>query len=129
MGRIVVFVLIGLVCTDQLCRGGEADCCSVTATWVQAVGKNSDVLRFHVQSACRFSHDWIRTEEAGNSSRERVCNDLVLVWAHKECVYFRDYVCHDVYDPCKAWTRKMFRQCMAGNIMWFDCRESVSGRR
>lgn len=50
-----------------------------------------------------------------------MCNDLVLIWSYKECVYFRDYLVPEAYEPCKAWSRQMYTRCLAGDAGWFDC--------
>ena len=100
----------------------ESGCINAATAWITELNSsNSKILQSHCQENCRFASSWVKKishiEEP--KRRERTCNDLVLIWSHKECIYFRDYVDASAYYPCKSWTRQMFQQCMAGNTEWF----------
>lgn len=88
--------------------------------WVAKVNGDQHILRSHAKANCEFSGSWIQGIASEDQAiRKRVCNDLVLIWTHKECIYFRDYVTHEAYDPCKSWSRQMYTQRMAKKATWF----------
>ena len=120
MGYFFIILLLGYA--SLAC--GDDNCCTVTEAWVDAMPDGQEILRSHIRSICDFSGGWVGQETTDTESRTRLCNDLVLIWAHKECIYFRDYVSPNTYEPCKAWSREMFDHCMAIDASWFDCHES-----
>ena len=100
----------------------ESGCLNEAMKWITELdSSNKNILQNHCRENCHFASSWVKKirniEEP--KKRKRTCNDLVLIWSHKECVYFRDYVDASAYYPCKSWTREMFQQCMAGNTAWF----------
>lgn len=100
----------------------ESGCSRAAEEWIVALGgSNTQLLRRHTRSNCQFSGKWVEehAQVANRDRRVRMCTDLVLIWTHKKCVYFRDYVDPDVYRPCKAWSREMFRHCMLDDVAWF----------
>ena len=99
----------------------ESACYSAASTWIETVSEGHAVLQSHAKSNCEFAGKFIykypgRTE----AERERLCYNLVLIWTHKKCIYFRDYISPDAYTPCKAWSREMFQQCVNRNDTWFQ---------
>jgi hypothetical protein len=118
---ILVFVSYHLF-SSLPASSAESGCINAAAAWIKELNSsNTKILQNHCQENCRFASSWV--EKISNvretQRRERTCNDLVLIWSHKECIYFRDYVDASAYHPCKSWTRQMFHQCMAGNTEWF----------
>lgn len=100
----------------------QSDCSRNAENWVDDLqSPKENILRKHSDSSCSFAAEWVAKIDNVTKSekRERTCTHLVLLWAHKDCVYFRDVIDADAYYPCKAWTREMFRQCMSGNTEWF----------
>ena len=100
----------------------ESGCLAEAAAWITALDSSKEsILYNHCRESCRFASSWLKEirDVEESQKRKRTCNDLVLLWSHKECIYFRDYVDASAYDPCKSWTREMFQQCMAGNTVWF----------
>jgi hypothetical protein len=104
----------------------QSQCSSEAAAWIGTLNttlssEKEMVLTSHSQAKCDFAAKWLKEikDVRQRDKRERTCTDLVLIWTHKECIYFRDYVTTSSYAPCKNWTRDMFRHCMAGEIEWF----------
>jgi hypothetical protein len=120
---LLVLIISALLSTvPVLLRAGTAGCTTEAELWIAALASSkSDILQNHAELKCEFSGGWMReyAETADENSRERMCTDLVLVWTHKECDYFRDYIEPLAYTPCKAWSRQMFNHCMANDISWF----------
>lgn len=96
-------------------------CFSRALNWIEKIEvKYQTVLKTHASAKCNFADKWIRDfADRNGSDRKRMCNDLVLIWTHKECIYFRDYVHHSTYEPCKSWSREMFQHCMDYDDQWF----------
>lgn len=122
---IVMWVQFQLV-LPHLCLGedlAESACTAYAQRWIQQLNNTSrrDVLIRNTRSDCEFSTGWIK--KISNSNNEshwkRTCNDLVLIWTHKKCIYYRDYIDHNSYDPCKDWTRQMYIHCMNRDVSWF----------
>ena len=109
----------------------QPGCVSAARPWIAAIddSEHRDLLLRYVRNDCRFAGQWMtrHREDGASSLRKRLCNDLVLIWAHKDCGYFRDYVDPAAYDPCKAWTRQMFRRCMEDDLAWFGRDPESSG--
>jgi hypothetical protein len=101
----------------------QAGCVQDAQRWIDNLDdrENSSIFHNHVRSVCRFSGQWVKEAQDVHDRprRERMCNDLVLIWAHKECNFFRDQINPKAYEPCKIWTREMFRNCMDNNVDWF----------
>lgn len=120
-----IFALMLLASTiyASAAKGDEAGCIQAGDAWVTGLDDPSgiEVLRRNVRSNCEFSGEWVKRSAnvAEPARRERMCNDLVLIWTHKECGYFRDVHNPSAYDPCKAWSREMYRNCMENNVAWF----------
>ena len=101
----------------------ESGCIASAEIWIEQLEDRAhdDVFLSHTRWNCEFSGHWVResAEVTNQSSRERMCNDLVLIWTHKKCNYFRDLINPAAYEPCKAWSREMFQRCMANDVEWF----------
>ncbi len=101
---------------------GEAQKCErVAAEWIKELQSTKEsILLSHARDKCRYASTWVKKiEEDSETNRDRSCRDLILIYTHKECVYFRDYLDPAAYTPCKAWTREMYQQCMEGDVNWF----------
>ena len=101
----------------------ETGCVTAAETWIDQLqdGSDNEVFRKHTRWNCEFSGQWVREYAAvtDRDRRERMCNDLVLIWTHKKCNYFREQFNPAAYEPCKAWTREMFLHCMDNDVEWF----------
>lgn len=104
----------------------ESGCSEYARQWINQIDQVSrpDVLIKHAQSDCEFSAKWIKKTSNSSSAANwnRTCTDLVLLWTHKKCIYFRDYIDHKTYEPCKEWTRQMFQHCISHNFSWFEAK-------
>lgn len=119
---LVPFVSFLLSTVPAPLPAATAGCSAEAALWIATLtSSKSDILQNHAEMKCDFSSKWMKeyAETADIHSREQMCTDLVLVWTHKECDYFRDYIEPEAYTPCKAWSRQMFNHCMANDIDWF----------
>lgn len=101
----------------------ESGCSSYARQWIQHLGQSSKraILIRNTRSDCEFSAKWIKKNSAINNEQiwKRTCNDLVLIWTHKKCIYYRDYIDYNAYVPCKEWTRQMYNHCIDHDISWF----------
>jgi hypothetical protein len=101
----------------------NTSCLKAAEKWISQLNdkKNTEIFQRHAQSNCQFSGRWVK-ESVDVSSvphRERMCQDLVLIWSHKNCSYFRDVINPDAYEPCKAWSREMHQHCIDNDVNWF----------
>ena len=96
-------------------------CSEAAAQWIRELESTKEkILLSHTRDKCNYSADWVtKLHNSNTQNRDRSCKDLILLYAHKECVYFRDYLSHEAYSPCKGWTREMYRKCMEGDVEWF----------
>jgi hypothetical protein len=101
----------------------ESGCTEYAWQWVNQIDQlsRSDVLIRNVQSDCQFAAKWIKMNSNSSSaaSWNRTCTDLVLIWTHKKCIYYRDYIDPRTYEPCKEWTRVMYQHCIDQDEPWF----------
>ena len=100
----------------------EPDGCFANASrWIAEIETDKgDILSRHAKDRCLTSGSWLgRAMSEGGSAQKSTCNDLVLVWTHKACIYFRDDIHPDAYAPCKVWSREMYQRCLAGEGEWF----------
>jgi hypothetical protein len=104
-------------------RAADNGCSQAANTWIAALGdaRHNDIFRRHTRNNCTFSGKWVKQYEqtTDQTARESMCNDLVLIWTHKECGYFRDVINPEAYEPCKAWSREMYQHCMDNDAGWF----------
>ena len=117
-------LLLGIVCLPVAHRamGAETGCVSSADNWIhQLKDVDYELLERHARSNCAFACSYVRdnTRLESENQKELICKDLVLIWTHQKCVYFREYVSPKTYDPCKEWSREMYRQCKQGQSDWF----------
>ena len=125
-----MFVTIMLWCSiifAASCNGEdlkEAGCIAAAQNWVQQIDQISrpEVLLRNTRSDCNRSLKWMKKNTGNTSVRiwEQTCTDLILVWTHKKCIYYRDDIDHRAYYPCKEWTRQMYDHCIRRDITWFS---------
>ena len=131
---LLCFVLITGQPEMVLAEPPTSSCAEEAVAWVSALGNgvDRDLLQRHTAASCSFSGKWVAedAEVVDEGRRRRLCNDLVLLWNYKKCVYFRDYVAVRSYQPCMTWVRTMFAQCMANQVDWFvDAPETAGQKR
>lgn len=104
-------------------EGDDSGCSAYARQWIQQLDQDSnhELLIRNTRSDCEFSARWIKKNSGSDNEQiwKRTCNDLVLIWTHKKCIYYRDYIDHNTYTPCKEWTRQMYDYCMEHNESWF----------
>lgn len=124
---IAALLFIGLALSSaRASQSGTSACFEAAAAWIEALPqapapRTKEILLSHSRSSCRFADYWLKDmgKETTSSQRRRTCTDLVLIWTHKECIYFRDTIHAPAYEPCKSWSRLMYDRCMAGENLWF----------
>lgn len=120
---LLFFTLQVLPCS--VAAASPSKCARAAEDWINALPhlekSKRERLKNYTRDNCSFAAKWQQKLEniSGRQRQRRTCNDLVLIWTHKECIYYRDYVTAAAYNPCKSWSRHMFRRCMAGDIDWF----------
>lgn len=126
MGRIQKVVIVFLIiCSRSAIFAYSSDvhdsCYNNALQWISKIDtEKKAVLESHALSRCEFSNKWIeRYNGISEASRNGLCTDLVLIWTHKECMYFRDTVSPKAYEPCKTWSREMYTRCMEYEDEWF----------
>ena len=101
----------------------ETGCATHARQWIQRLEHDLDyeLLVRNTHSDCEFSAKWMEENSGSDSEQiwQRMCKDLVLIWTHKKCIYYRDYIHHSTYTPCKEWTRQMYSHCMDHDKNWF----------
>lgn len=117
----IIFVIIFLNFSYIARSNDSNDTCSQEALkWIEEIDiEEPDILEKHALAKCQFASKWLNGSQKDGSNRKRVCNDLVLIWTYKECIYFRDYITHEAYEPCKSWSREMYSRCMEYDDTWF----------
>ena len=126
-GQVFLFLIFLLwlsLTPPQKVFASEPSCIQAAENWISQLNdkKNNEIFQKHTQRNCQFSGKWVK-ESVDDSSvlhRERMCQDLVLVWSHKNCNYFRDVINPDAYEPCKAWSREMHQHCIDNDVNWFE---------
>lgn len=122
---LALFLFVSTLSAVQASQSGTSPCFQAAVAWIEALPqapapRSEEVLLSHSRSSCRFADYWLKDlANTKPSERRRTCKDLVLIWTHKECIYFRDTIFAPAYEPCKAWSRLMYERCMAGEILWF----------
>jgi len=125
LGRpaLALLLLPALCLSSAPVWAGESACITEAQWWIQELKSDrSEVLLDHARTRCDFAGRWLAANRHEPQSEEyrQLCTSLVLVWTHKECVYFRDEIDYRAYAPCDTWSRLMFRQCLAGDSAWFQ---------
>jgi len=118
-----LLLLAGLLGCAVAVRAGESACVTEAQWWIlELKSDRGEVLLDHARTRCDFAGRWLAANrhEPGSEQYRQLCTSLVLVWTHKECVYFRDEIDYRAYAPCETWSRLMHRQCLAGDSAWFQ---------
>lgn len=98
----------------------EKGCFHAAQQWIMTIRSGDvEILRQHGSAICQSSRAWLEKYGSG-SSRQRLCQDLILIRTHKECIYFRDYITEAAYRPCKVWSREMYERCITHDDSWFE---------
>jgi hypothetical protein len=117
----VLFCLQAL--SSQNVLASEPGCTKAAEDWIGRLNdeKNTEIFQRYTRRNCQFSGQWVKesADVASVSHRERMCQDLVLLWSHKNCNYFRDVINPDAYEPCRAWSREMHQRCIDNDVNWF----------
>lgn len=119
-----MFLLLCLSLLPCPVNAAASGCTDAAEEWIATLADNpgnTDIYRRHARFNCEFSGRWMHESRdlTEPSRRERLCQDLVLLWTHKKCNYFRDDINPDAYLPCESWVREMHRRCMANDADWF----------
>jgi len=119
---VITFMIISLQFPCPAHSYNQKDTCYQEAVeWIKDIDVDKKgVLEKQALSRCESARKWISQSENNHSGRERLCTDLVLIWTHKKCIYFRDYITYKAYEPCKSWSREMYKRCMAKEDLWFN---------
>lgn len=121
--KILLIHTLLLLLTTTAGQAQESGCTNAANAWTIELNdaKHSEVYRNHARSDCEWAGKWVKkyAQVTDQANRERMCNDLVLIWTHKDCGFFRDVINPDAYTPCKAWSREMFKHCMDNDVKWF----------
>lgn len=100
-----------------------SSCFIEARSWISELpsGKR-DILHNHARESCALSLNWLKDhgESKEDTSLERVCTNLVLIWTHQKCIYFRRYFSPDVYEPCEMWARSQYKHCINQDMDWFE---------
>lgn len=85
-------------------------------------GKRADRVAWYAASSCSRSRAVLAgSQGASPELREQICRREVLAGSFtKTCVYFRDVLCPEVYEPCADWVREQYARCVAGDLEWFQ---------
>lgn len=121
---IVLFFILWL-CFVPAQNGFSSDpgCVKAAENWIQQLNDkdNAEIYQRHTRINCQFSGQWVKEQEVSSAShRKRMCQDLVLIWSHKNCNYFRDVINPDAFEPCSAWSREMHQHCIDNDVDWFQ---------
>ena len=104
-------------------NAAQSGCHQSADSWILLLNDkdNTELFQRYADQNCRFSGDWVKRSEMISSApqRKRMCQDLVLLWSYKNCIYFRDVINPEAYEPCKAWSREMHQHCMENDVQWF----------
>ncbi|MBN1958431.1 MAG: hypothetical protein JXQ81_00780 [Desulfuromonadales bacterium] len=122
---VVLFFILWL-CFVPAQKGFSLDsgCVKAAENWILQLNDkdNTEIYQRHTRINCQFSGQWVKEsqEVSSASHRKRMCQDLVLIWSHKNCNYFRDVINPDAFEPCSAWSREMYQHCIDNDVDWFQ---------
>lgn len=118
-----VMTLFLLLLVPLSAPAAESGCNQAAASWIEQLAdtQHRELLLRYTDNDCRFAGKWVKqaAPDLTPAHREQMCNDLVLIWSHKDCNYFRDVINPDAAVPCNAWSRDMYRHCMQNEADWF----------
>lgn len=121
--RCCVFTLMTVFAGIDHTDATAQSCVTSSQSWIEQLSSSeNDILFDHCLTRCNTSKQWMleHQRKTSESGWRQMCTDLVLLWGHKECVYFRDYIEPSAYTPCKNWTVEMFNKCMENDTAWFS---------
>ncbi|SDZ94821.1 hypothetical protein SAMN05660420_00840 [Desulfuromusa kysingii] len=121
--HIITIALWLTLCSAIPAMAVQSGCRQAADRWILQLNdpKNTELFQRYADNNCQFSGKWVKRSEDNTSKpqRERMCQDLVLLWSYKNCIYFRDVINPEAYEPCKAWSREMHQHCMDNDVQWF----------
>lgn len=121
--RFLVLLLLLTIFPSSQVLATQSGCHQAADSWISQLHDkdNTELFLRYTEENCNFSGDWVKRSEdvASKPQRERMCQDLVLLWSYKNCIYFRDVINPEAYEPCKAWSREMHQHCMDNDVNWF----------
>ncbi|TVM17691.1 hypothetical protein DPQ33_08615 [Oceanidesulfovibrio indonesiensis] len=131
---IAAFLAFALGQAPALAHEGEADspCLRVARERVTVhAGARAQVLDWHAAASCKGSRAVLAgCDTAPDELREEICRREVLAGAYTSaCVYFRDVLCPDAYEPCKEWVLEQYERCKAKDMEWFRPARSAAERQ
>jgi hypothetical protein len=97
-------------------------CLADAAAWIAGLNSpQAELLLRNARTRCDAAALWLQhnRHDAASANYRGLCQSLVLVQTHNQCVTFRDKVDHRAYNPCETWSRNMFKRCLAGDREWF----------
>lgn len=123
----LAILLFGFKSGQAAAAAGDSGCVAAADSWIAELNdlRHTDIYQRHARFNCGFSGKWVQesVDVTDAPRRERLCNDLVLIWTHRKCNYFRDDINPAAYEPCREWSREMFRHCMENDVEWFQVEE------
>jgi hypothetical protein len=132
----VALVLACLPAVSASPTGAAAEsrqqCAAPTGEWSNELDPDDRALLVRrTRDQCLDAARWMRqqTMDGSEQVKRQICQDLVLIWAFKECEYRRDYIDRQAYAPCTAWSREMHRRCRADDLAWFEAGQPTRPRR
>lgn len=109
-------------------EAGDSPCLRMARERMDApAGKRADRVAWYAASSCSRSRAVLAGSlGASPELREQICRREVLAGSFtKTCVYFRDVLCPEVYEPCADWVREQYARCVAGDMEWFQPSEQA----
>lgn len=125
MKRILGFsLLISFIATFQFYSFSSAESCmeSGERRILQPFADKRKTLEFYVKKSCGKSARTILEINSPIHSPERQekCRNKILVDVYiSTCIYFRDVVYPEAFNPCWDWGREHYAHCVAGDAAWF----------
>ncbi len=101
----------------------KSSCFLEARSWIAELPpEKGELMRNHARESCALSLNWLKDygKIKEDSTLERVCTNLVLIWTHKKCIYFRRYFSPDAYEPCELWARSQYKHCINQDVEWFE---------
>lgn len=123
------FLVVTFAGTPPAAEPGN-DCASTVLTWIGELDADDQALiTRRTKTQCTGAARWMKEQTIGGNqqTKRQICQDLVLLWIFKECVYQRDYIERRAYEPCMAWSREMHQRCLADDLAWFEAAAGENG--
>ncbi|MEE4252919.1 MAG: hypothetical protein V2I50_02640, partial [Desulfuromusa sp.] len=85
----VALLLLLLSFTKLPVMAAQSGCTQAAENWILNLNdqKNAELFQRYAVTNCQFSGDWVKRSEnlESQSHKERMCQDLVLLWSYKNC--------------------------------------------